>query len=214
MSNRIVLSASGKDFEKYFEMEIQDKTILSPSYNIAPEQEIVIVTGQDDETALAQCNWGLADEDNGQHAVGVMEALRGLEEGIFKRCVIPVSGYYKWKNNGKRAEYPFFIRMLNDPIMALAGIMGKEARNGEDRQGCAIIQTESNALIQPLDPKMPLQLDRRLSKKWLDNDFDHREVIREAQKLFLMTEMTVLRVSDRVNDLSVNSADLIQPLPK
>jgi len=89
-----------------------------------------------------------------------------------------------------------------------------DGSEGSNRYTCAIIQTESNALVYPLSTQMPLQLDRKLSRVWLDENSDPASVISDAQNLFLLTDMTVLRVSKKVNDLSVNNPKLIQPLPK
>lgn len=210
MSNRLVLLASLKDFEKFFGMQIDDAEELPARYNVSPGEQIPVILAGEQEAVLEEVIWGVAEGDS--HLIGADKAVEGLEKGELERCIIPVSGYYKWKRDGKRSEYPFFIRMLDDPLMALGGVIFPA--DGDEPRRCAIVETSSNALIQPLDPLMPLQFDREFSSEWLREEMDIDDLVKEARQLFLMTDMTVLRVSDKVNDPSNNSPDLIQPLPK
>lgn len=217
MSNRIALFAAKEDIEKYFGFQTNRESIFEPHYNIAPAQHIAVISKVDGEIDIGRARWGVKAEENDEliHNIDIEDAIEGIEKGHFQRCIIPVSGYYKWKDVGKRADHPFFIRMLDEPLMALTGVMASEpAKNGRDQKSCAIVNTESNALVHPLDPKMPLQLDKELSKVWLDDNTDPGKIIEDAKKLFLLTEMSALRVSKKVNDLSENTPTLIQPLPK
>jgi len=217
MSNRIALFAEKEEIEKFFEFETNRESIFEPHYNIAPAQHIAVIYKDDGSNDIGRARWGLgnADEKELKHNIDIEEASQGIEKGIFGRCIVPVSGYYKWKNVGKRANHPFFIRMIDEPVLALTGVIKTEPDNGNrGLRSCAIVNTEANALVQPLDPEMPLQLDRELSLKWLDEKTDHKKVIEDANKLFLLTDMSAMRVSAKVNDLSVNSPELIQPLPK
>lgn len=217
MSNRIALFAAKEDVEKYFGFQTNRESIFEPHYNIAPAQHIAVILKVDGDIDISRARWGLKSGENDEliHNIDIKNAIEGIKKGHFQRCVIPVSGYYKWKDVGKRADHPFFIRMLDEPLMALTGVMRSEpVKNGRDQKSCAIVNTESNALVHPLDPKMPLQLDKELSKMWLEDETDPEKIVEGAKKLFLLTEMSALRVSKKVNDLSENSPKLIQPLPK
>ncbi len=216
MSDRIALFATKDEIENYFQFQTDRISIFEPHYNIAPAQHIAVIINENDEYTIGRARWGLGtnDEEN-DHLISKDDAIAGIKDQTFSRCIIPISGFYKWKSVGKRADHPFFIRMLNESVMPIAGvILTDTSGNGRDQRNCAIINTESNALVQPLDPFMPLQLDRELSKQWLDEESDVAEIIEEAEQLFLLTDMSALRVSKKVNDLSENSPELIQPLPK
>lgn len=211
MSNRIALFNRKSEIEDFFQVRIPEDSLVAPRYNIAPGQQILTLRMEEKEIVPQMKRWGLSvDEKKPEQAIGKDEALEGLRKGEFGRCVIPVSGYYKWKDSGKRADFPFYIRMLHEPLMALAGIYDRRERDG----GCAIIRVDANPLIQPLDPVMPLQFNSELAREWLAGEREAAELIEDAGSVYLMTEMTVLRVSNRVNDLSQDSPDLIQPLPK
>ena len=216
MSDRIALFATKDEIENYFRFQTGRVSIFEPHYNIAPAQHIAVIINENDEFTIGRARWGLdTDGKENDHLISKDDAIAGIKDRTFSRCIIPISGFYKWKSSGKRADHPFFIRMLNESVMPIAGVMFSESSgNGRDQRKCAIINTESNALVQPLDPLMPLQLDRDLSKQWLDEGSNAAEIIEEAEQLFLLTDMSALRVSKKVNDLSENSPKLIQPLPK
>lgn len=216
MSDRIALFASKEEVENYFQLQTSRESIFEPHYNIAPAQHIAVITNKNGELQIGRARWGIRiDAEESGHNISQEDAIEGIKNGSLSRCIIPVSGFYKWKSTGKRADHPFFIRMLNESVMPLAGVIQTDSQaEGRDQYSCAIINTEANALVQPLDPLMPLQLDRDLSKQWLDDETDAANIIKEAEQLFLLTEMSALRVSKKVNDLSENSPKLIQPLPK
>ncbi|MEX0771097.1 MAG: SOS response-associated peptidase family protein [Balneolaceae bacterium] len=223
MIQRIAFFINKHDLEEFFDTPIQRESLFEPHYNLAPAQHIPVLfkTGdtqdENNPVQMKRVRWGLDREgmESDINSIETNEALQGIEDGSYHRCVIPVSGYYKWKKSGKRAEYPFFIRMLDESLMALAGVAITVKNNGrQELQACAILLTDSNALIQPLDPKMPLQLTKDLARLWIEGTNPAEEILEEAKTRYQMTDLTVHRVSKKVNDLSENSPKLIQPLPK
>ncbi|MEX0994943.1 MAG: SOS response-associated peptidase family protein [Balneolaceae bacterium] len=225
MSERIAFYIKKEELEEFFDTRIQRESLFEPHYNLAPAQHIpVLFSGGEDQEEesplqMKRIRWGLDREEfqSNEHSLEIEEALEGVKKGNYHPCVIPISGYYKWKRSGKRADQPFFVRMLDESLMALAGVAVKEPSGGkgeDDLTACAIILTESNALIQPLVEKMPLQLTKELSQAWIQGLTSPEELLEEAKGKFHMTDFTVHRVSSKVNDLSENSPELIQPLPK
>ncbi|MCH8549334.1 MAG: hypothetical protein LAT80_10695, partial [Balneolaceae bacterium] len=77
-----------------------------------------------------------------------------------------------------------------------------------------MITAESNVLIQPMTETMPLLLDSDLSGTWLDEATSVKDVLREGIPQFLLTELSVLRVTKKVNDPKNDDPSLIQPIPK
>jgi putative SOS response-associated peptidase YedK len=61
---------------------------------------------------------------------------------------------------------------------------------------------------------MPLILKRDHAMEWLKNGIEAGQIHNRAQSEFLITELTVHRVSKELSDLSKNDASLIQPIPK
>jgi putative SOS response-associated peptidase YedK len=65
-----------------------------------------------------------------------------------------------------------------------------------------------------MSENMPLLLDKTTAEQWLDSSVKTSEVIEYASKLYVLTDLSVLRVSRKVNDISNNNPKLIQPIPK
>ncbi len=65
-----------------------------------------------------------------------------------------------------------------------------------------------------MTPYMPLMLDRSTALQWLDPGIETGDLLEAADNLFMLTDLSVLRVSKKVNDPKNNSAEIIQPIPK
>lgn len=217
MSNRIAFFISKEELEAFFEISTGRESLYTAHYNLAPGQRIPLIFRSGDEIELTRARWGFGafDSGSGLHEMSGEDALEGVQSGELERVIIPVSGYYLWKQSGKRAKYPFFVRMLHLPIMALAGVSAFEGqKDGRDLRTCAIVTTASNALIQPLSEEMPLQCTAEHALQWLDPEIPAEPLLLEMKNRFSLTDLTVHRVSDKVNDLSANTPKLVQPLPK
>lgn len=76
------------------------------------------------------------------------------------------------------------------------------------------IMGEANTLIQPITETMPVILKHDLAKDWVRNKIGAKDILKAAESQFIITDLTVHRVTKRVKDLSENEASLIQPIPK
>lgn len=215
MIERIACFAAKSEITSFFGGTARSESLFEPHYNIAPAHHLLAVR-RSGESGLryerVRWGWGVEKERVVNHLVNIEEAS-GLQGKGVVRCMIPISGFYLWKKGGERAEYPFFVRLLEEPLMAVCG-MGRVKSGGSSMEAVAMITTDASAMIQPLSDRMPLFLDRDLTEKWLAGDENLPEIVEEASGRFRMSDMSVLRVSDKVNDLNRNSPDLIQPLPK
>ena len=85
-----------------------------------------------------------------------------------RRCLIPASGFYEWKTEG-RSRRPFYICLQDQPLMALAGLWD-EWRDpaGTPLQSFTIITTSANALVGRIHERMPVILSPAAWDDWLD----------------------------------------------
>lgn len=215
MINRLAFFAKKEEFEEFFNFLTGKEAIFEPHYNLAPAQEIpVLLAGDENKVEIHRARWGINSDDpseTGTHNISIEEAQDKLNTNKYSACVIPVSGFYIWKMDDQKSQ-PFFVRMINDPVMAIAGLAKTDAETGKPQ--CSIVITEANALLQPLTDTMPLLYTSALARTWLTKPEEQKDVLVQADKLFLLTEMTVHRVSKKVNDISNNYPDLVQPIPK
>lgn len=204
MIKRIAFFANRDEVEKFFSLNGESDAIFEPHYNISRGQHIPVITMEGSGRVIQRMRWGKSFSDQS----GELKNAKMLEKSE-SRCVIPISGFFIWKE-GREKEHPFFVRMMNSSLMSVAGLIFKD----KGMEYCDFLKRDSNTLIQPISSKMPLLLNKELTEKWLDGDVPKEEVIKEAESLFLITDITVHRVSKKVNDPSENIKTLIQPIPK
>ncbi len=211
MTKRIAYFITKSEIENFFNAHLSGETILEPHYNLARGQHIVVIRRDDDNSKItSRVRWGKEPENNLKKSSNMEEDRAELIKNADSRVVIPISGFYIWKeDNGN--DQPFFVRMLNNEPMAVCGLIFK---SGSKNEFCEIVHQESNPLIQPMSSLMPVLLDIPLMEEWLSDEEDAEKILKKAKSRFLITDITVHRVTKDVNDLSENHPDLIQPIPK
>jgi putative SOS response-associated peptidase YedK len=207
---RYVLDTDKDTFEEVFGVVTSSDSILEPTFNAAPGHSIPILISKSGVLTLESAIWGFEKNQEKLAQIEIDEVLKSPYKERLKThaCIIPVSGFYKWKQNVDD-PLPFFIRIHSQDILGIAGLMVEK----DGRNAVIPITTEANVLIQPLDDNMPCILNPMNFRPWLTGK---AEIILEAgfMDTSLLPEMTVFRVSDEVNDLSKNSKELMQPIPK
>lgn len=224
MSDRFVFEATKQEVEQAFGISTARDDFFESDFNITPGSLIPVVYSEDDERKIYTFRWGLippdADEEiegneNFEVPIEELEDDEWLTECVVhRRCLIPANGYYKWKSSEKKST-PFYIRLLSNQLTAIAGIYSVwKSSAGRDVYSCAMLTTKANVLVQPVDDRMPVLIHPNHYQQWLAKEKLSEEAFDEILNGYSMTELTVNRVSEDVNDPENNSAELIQPIPK
>ena len=210
MISRVAFFTDKEELEAYYRLKTRKEAIFEPSYNIAPGNQLPVITLNEEtkEPKIARVRWGHSSEaDTARLTVYKGDLNDFLKTSRFKRCVVPLSGFYIWKK-GDPKKQPFFVRMLNDSVMSVAGLFDKK------NEVVTLITAESNTLIQPMSELMPLLLNQDLSANWIDEKQNMDELLVKSENLFMLTDLSVLKVSKKVNDQNNDNPKLIQPIPK
>jgi len=224
MSDRFVLESSKEEVEQLFGVTSERDDFFTSDYNITPGARIPVVYQEEGQRKVYQFLWGLIPEGADEETDGrehYEAAVEELEENEFmaeciaqRRCLIPANGFYKWKFSEKKTT-PFYIRLLSNELTAVAGIYSVwKSSSGRDVYSCAMLTTEANALVQPVDDRMPLLLHPDDHEEWLSEEVMQPEEVEQFLKSYSLTDLAVNRVSEDVNDPDNNSPELIQPIPK
>ncbi len=216
MSDRFVLQASKKEVEQLFNVSTERDDFFNPNFNITPGSLIPVVYKEDGERKIYNFVWGLippeADaEDEGrdhfEYPIDQLEEDEWLTKCLKqRRCLIPANGFYKWKTTEKKST-PFYIRLLSNELSAIAGIYSVwQSSSGRNVYSCAMLTTEANALVQPVDNRMPVLIRPEEHAKWLSEEMLDREDLEELAQSYSVTELAVNRVSEKFNDPDNNIA--------
>ena len=92
---------------------------LTPSYNIAPSQDVVIINDEG-VRQLILCQWGFIPSWAKDPSIG-NKMINARSETVSekpafrsafkkKRCLVIANGFYEWRTEGKR-KFPMYIRL-------------------------------------------------------------------------------------------------------
>ena len=149
-------------------------TILQ-RYNIAPTQLVAVIRQYaDGQNHLDHLRWGLIPSWSKDRLIGsevtsarsetVSEKPAFRQSVRYRRCVIPCSGFYEWKQEGKLKE-PWYIRLKDGSPMMFAGLWDSwKGPDGKVVDSVTILTTTSNRLVEPLHDRMPVVAGRTPSR--------------------------------------------------
>ena len=218
MCGRYTLKTPVGELAEQFDIE-ESPSSMTPSYNIAPTQQVATVLAENGKRKLEMLHWGLIpswakDPEVGNRMINARAETVAEKPSYRKafqerRCLILADGFYEWQktDNGKQ---PFYIRMEDESPFAFAGLW-ESWRNGREIRSCTIITTAPNELAASIHNRMPVILHPEDYEMWLDPDFDEREPLTSLLKPYPADAMEAYPVSRRVNKPSNNEPGCIEP---
>ncbi len=209
---RYVLNTDQEIIEETFGVSPVSSSILEPTFNAAPGHSLPIIYKHKAIPVLESAIWGIEIENT---TISTLDINDVLENDTYRSslksnaCIIPVNGFYKWKKTVED-PLPFFTRIHTRELLGIAGFF---IEHDDSRNSFCVITKQANVLIKPVDDTMPCILDPIKFDSWLNGEA--KTILKKGFDDFaLLPEMTVFRVPDLVNDLSNNSPELMQPIPK
>jgi putative SOS response-associated peptidase YedK len=190
-------------------------------YNIAPSQMMPVIV-QHEHVEMVMMQWGLIpnwvkDPKKSMHPINA-KAETLAEKPMFcgllenRRCLVPASGFYDWKKDGKR-KIPYYIHLKETPLFAIAGLYDIWYDAGNVAHPTyTIITTDANELVAPLHNRMPVILKQEDENRWLSGDTPPADEMKKMLGPYPPGEMDAYPVSSRVNSPDVDDEQLIRPL--
>ena len=160
-----------------------------PSYNVAPSQNILVDNG----FALAMQRWGYQPEWASKGVINAMQESLNVKpfwRGA-KRCAVLADGFYEWKKTGEQ-KTPY--RITPDALFCFAAVYDDKTNT------VAIVTTEPNSLMKPIHNRMPIMLEIKDSKAWIDD----AKIKQLAEK-----KLRAYKVSPQVNNPRNNSPEIL-----
>jgi putative SOS response-associated peptidase YedK len=191
-------------------------------FNIAPgsEQPVIIRAGGVRE--MVAMTWGLAPHRAGRGVPGPVainaRAETLAEKPLFSsllgsgRCLVPASGFFEWKKEGKR-KIPFYFRLRGEPLFSFAALCDtRPVPGGEQCSRFTIITSEPNALVAGVHDRMPVILSREDEERWIAGDPASQMFLEDLLVPRPAGEMERVPVSGLVNNPAVDDERVIHPL--
>lgn len=215
---RYVLEARKEEVEETFGVDSKSEVMFDPNYNVMPGSVMPVIVMKNGQREIESMEWGLKEKSSSEIReelkIEDLKKSQIWDKALGKQaCIIPASGFYKWKETVED-PLPFYLRVISEDVTGFAGIYSYfEDENGRKVNSYAILTMPANALVEPLDDRMPVVLKHNEYEKWLNGNAKSL-VDRGFNADELLPNMTVFRVPELVNDPSNNSKELIQPIPK
>lgn len=204
---RYVLQNSAQEFEQVFGVTVTSESQIEQTFNAAPGHVLPVITFKHGAAHIDSCIW-----NNELPSQSIFDALNdsGTLTALRKAaCIVPISGFYLWKQT-VNDPLPFYVRIHSQTILGVPGYFSGKAKS---RNKFTVLTCIANVLLQPLDAYMPCLLEPNQFDDWLGDKTIELANTGFAQDV-LIPDMTVFRVPNLVNELSNNSPELIQPIPK
>ncbi len=210
---RYVFDISKEEVIRDFGVNAGSDSIFIPSFNVYPGAQIPIIV-QEKGTVMVWAYWqGADDETFNIKSEDFIENPNKYRSLGWSPCIIPISGFYLWKETVKD-PLPFYIRRLSYPVLGVAGLFRATNReNNHTKYEFAPLTVPANVLLQPLDDRMPCLLEKKDYEKWLTGEMA-QILVQHLKSNQLIPDLAVYRVPELVNNPKNNSRDLIQPIPK
>jgi len=190
-----------------------------PRYNIAPTEQVPVITSANGERTLELMRWGLIPfwakdakiSYSTTNAMAETVATKPAFRDAWKagrRCLIVTDGFYEWRKSDKQ---PFCIALGNKQPMMMAGLWETwRPKGSEPVRSCTIITTEPNSIIAPLHNRMPVILGEEDWPEWLGEEpsADPASLL----KPFPSERLTMWPVSKAVGNVKNQGAEIAEPI--
>jgi putative SOS response-associated peptidase YedK len=197
--------------------------VFPSRYNIAPTQRIAVI--RDNAAGRRETDflhWGLIpswakDKSVGNRMINARSETVAEKPAFrkairFRRCIVPASGFFEWRQTENR-KLPFYLRLRDGSPMAFAGLWDAwKSPEGETVESCTILTTSSNELIEPLHDRMPVILHSEEYQLWLNREMTDPEKLIPLYRAFPADLMEMYPVSELVNSPRNDAPDLIEPI--
>jgi putative SOS response-associated peptidase YedK len=197
---------------------------VSPSYNIAPTQEVLAIARHDDRNHLEKFHWGLVpfwakDTGNVSRMINARSETVAAKPSFrmafkWRRCLILADGFYEWKGE-KGDRQPMFLTLPGGRPFAFAGLWESWDNRGKAPvayRSCSILTREASGSVRPIHDRMPVILKPEAFGAWLSRDNQDVRRLQDIIRDQIYTELVSVPVSRQVNSTKVNRPGNIRPL--
>lgn len=180
-------------------------------YNIAPQQQILIVRQEAGENVAEEATWGLIPHWAQEGTKGVINARAESyqEKPTFqdaKRCLIIADGFYEWQKQGKEKQ-PYQITLKDKGLFAFAGLYD----DWHQKRTATIITTNPNELMKLIHDRMPAILQENQEDTWTNPTTDPK-TLKNLLTPYPDELLTAIQITHKINNTENEGEETIQPI--
>jgi putative SOS response-associated peptidase YedK len=222
MCGRFARKSTQEVLADWFGVELEDMPWFAPSYNAAPQsvQPVVRLNRDSGQREFAQLRWGLVpfwakDAKFGYSTINAraeeVASKPAYREALKKRrCLVPADAFYEWQRIDKKTKHPFAFGLRSGEPYAMAGLWERWLpKEGEALETFTILTTDPNELMEPVHNRMPVILEPRDYKRWLEPADAARPPV-DLLRPYPAEKMVAWPVSDRVGNVRNNDPQLLE----
>lgn len=220
MIDRYSITATAAQITERFSVDVPE--FYKEHYNASPTQLLPVITSASPE-GVSLFYWGTAPDWAKNKTVS--EKLINLRAEHFaekptlkksirtQRCIIPADGFYGWKKVGKKTSIPFRFVIKSKGIFSFPALWEEfEDTDGHQIQTFAIITVPADNVVNAVQERMPVILNRQTEKVWLEKE-STEEKLMAILSTTERTEINYYPVSPRISQVDVDVPSLIVPTP-
>lgn len=195
------------------------------SFNVAPTAICPVYRRQDN--VLKYMKWGLVPHwVKDVSKFKTFRTFNAREESLqttrmwvqncnYKRCVVPMNGYYEWRTKG-RNKTPFYVTRKDGKLMFLAGMYDHVEK--DDLWTFTIITGKAPESLKWLHDRMPVVLEPGSAAwdAWLGDqtEWNQQELDKVLATTYEENKMRCYQVNNDVGKTAINEEYLTKPIFK
>lgn len=223
MCGRYQLSVKAKTLIQAFGLTaVEGADLLVPRYNIAPGTPVLVVRETPGGRRAEHVRWGLVpgwaeDMKIGYKLINARSETAAEKPGFrgamkYRRCIVPVSGFYEWKRLSSKTKQPHHIAVEGADVFGLAGLWELwQDPDGNELETMAVLTCVPNEMMSDLHDRMPVILSPEVFDSWLDTDQQDAARAAVLLKPFPAERMVAWPVSTYVNKAGNEGQRCIEP---
>jgi putative SOS response-associated peptidase YedK len=126
---------------------------------------------------------------------------------IGKRCLVPASFFYEWKEEGK-IKVPYMIKKKDGNDFLFAGLWDheKDLKTGQDILSFSILTQDANEIMREIHNfggnkfRQPVIIDDKNLEKWVNGKEENEDEIISMIRQYSSDEIEVIRLKKTGND--------------
>lgn len=185
-------------------------------YNIAVRKPAAVIFRRGDALVVEEFDWGLVPRWSKMPETKYPTVTARLERAptsrIFRRpwesqrCVVPMSGYYKWDRSTKPAR-PYFIQSQSGEALFAAGLWDHWDKGEPELYSFAVLTHANAAIPPPLVPDGPLFVPAAKVGDWIDGPWLPTRFLSQMKQ----PALEAYPVSRRIRSRDVDDYTLLEP---